>query len=145
MSLSGANIVDAKIHTTTDGMALDTFFIQDAEGDVYDQGSRMSKLRSAIEDTLKGVRVAHVELAKRRKSMLPSRTRVFKAAPSVLINNAASNIHTVIEVRGRDRTGLLAELTRSLFTLSLTNRLRPYYNFWRTCRRCVLCKRHVWS
>jgi len=120
MSLSGANIVDAKIHTTTDGMALDTFFIQDAEGDVYDQGSRMSKLRSAIEDTLRGARVAHVELAKRRKSMLPSRTRVFKAAPSVLINNAASNIHTVIEVRGRDRTGLLAELTRSLFTLSLT-------------------------
>ncbi|MBL4740525.1 MAG: [protein-PII] uridylyltransferase, partial [Sneathiella sp.] len=120
MSLSGANIVDAKIHTTTDGMALDTFFIQDAEGDVYDQGSRMSKLRSAIEGTLKGTRIAHVELAKRRKSALPSRTRVFKAAPSVLINNAASNIHTVIEVRGRDRAGLLAELTRSLFTLSLT-------------------------
>ncbi|MBL4907650.1 MAG: [protein-PII] uridylyltransferase [Sneathiella sp.] len=120
MSLSGANIVDAKIHTTTDGMALDTFVIQDSEGDVYDQGGRMSKLRSAIEDTLKGVRKAHVELDKRRRTMLPSRTQVFKAEPSVLINNVASNIHTVIEVRGRDRTGLLADLTRSLFTLSLT-------------------------
>ncbi len=120
MSLSGANIVDAKIHTTTDGMALDTFVIQNNDDDVYDQGNRMSKLRSTIEDTLKGVRKAHVELDKRRKSMLPSRTQIFKVQPSVLVNNVASNIHTVIEVRGRDRTGLLADITRTLFTLSLT-------------------------
>jgi len=120
MSISGANIVDAKIHTTTDGMALDTFFIQNAEDDVYDQGGRMKKLRNIIEETLKGERKAHQELIKRRKSALPSRTRVFKAASSVLVNNVASNIHTVIEVRGRDRSGLLAELTRALFELSLT-------------------------
>jgi [protein-PII] uridylyltransferase len=120
MSLSGAIIVDAKIQTTTDGMALDTFFIQDAEGDVYDQGGRMSKLRSNIEATLNGERKAHVELAKRRKAALPSRTNVFTAQPSVLVNNVASNIHTVIEVRGRDRAGLLADVTRALFGLSLT-------------------------
>ncbi len=120
MSLSGANIVDAKIQTTTDGMALDVFVIQDSEDDVYDQGGRMNKLRAAIEDTLKGKRKAHVELDKRRKSMMPSRTNVFKVEPTVLINNVASNIHTVIEVRGRDRSGLLADLTRTLFTLSLT-------------------------
>ena len=32
----------------------------------------------------------------------------------------ASNTHTVIEVRGRDRPGLLAHLTRTLFSLSLS-------------------------
>jgi len=120
MSISGANIVDAKIQTTTNGMALDTFFIQNAEDDVYDQGGRMNKLRTIIEETLKGERKAHQELVARRKSLLPSRTRVFKATSSVLINNVASNINTVIELRGRDRSGLLAELTRALFELSLT-------------------------
>ncbi|WP_373087986.1 [protein-PII] uridylyltransferase [Sneathiella sp.] len=120
MSISGANIVDAKIHTTVDGMALDTFYIQDAQGGVYDKGGRMKKLRSAIEDTLQGSRKPHLEIVDRRKSSLPSRTQVFKVPPSVLLDNKASNTHTVLEVSGRDRTGLLADLTRALFTLSLS-------------------------
>ena len=77
MSVSGANIVDAKIHTTTDGMALDTFYIQDSEGQAYDQRGRMKKLRQAIEDTLQGVRKPHLEIVDRRESSLPSRTEVF--------------------------------------------------------------------
>ncbi len=120
MSISAANIVDAKIHTTTDGMALDTFFIQDDEGNAFDRGDRIAKLKKTIEDTLKGEIHARKELSQRTKNSLPSRTRVFKATPSVLVNNAASNIHTVIEVRGRDRNGLLADLTRALFELSLS-------------------------
>ncbi|MCF8467586.1 MAG: [protein-PII] uridylyltransferase [Sneathiella sp.] len=120
MSISGANIVDAKIHTTTDGMALDTFYIQDAEGNVYDKGTRMKKLRAAIEDTLQGVRKPHLEIVDRRESSLPSRTEVFTVQPSVLLDNKASNTHTVIELRGRDRAGLLADLTRTLFILSLS-------------------------
>ncbi|WP_340148781.1 [protein-PII] uridylyltransferase [uncultured Sneathiella sp.] len=120
MSVSGANIVDAKIHTTTDGMALDTFYIQDSEGQAYDQRGRMKKLRQAIEDTLQGVRKPHLEIVDRRESSLPSRTEVFTVQPSVILDNKASNTHTVIEVRGRDRPGLLANLTRTLFNLSLS-------------------------
>ncbi|MDF2367011.1 [protein-PII] uridylyltransferase [Sneathiella sp.] len=120
MSVSGANIVDAKIHTTTDGMALDTFFIQDSEGKVYDQRGRMKKLRQTIEDTLQGTRKPHLEIVDRRESSLPSRTEIFTVQPAVILDNKASNTHTVIEVRGRDRPGLLANLARTLFTLSLS-------------------------
>ena len=120
MSLSGANIVDAKIHTTTDGMALDTFFIQDSDGDVYDQRGRMDKLRETITATLSGEIKTHKELDKREQSNIPNRTKVFIAQPSILVNNEASNVHTVIEVRGRDRVGLLADVTRALFGLSLS-------------------------
>ncbi len=120
MSVSGANIVDAKIHTTTDGMALDTFYIQDSEGKVYDQRGRMNKLRQTIEDTLQGTRKPHLEIVNRRESSLPSRTEIFTVQPAVILDNKASNTHTVIEVRGRDRPGLLANLARTLFTLSLS-------------------------
>jgi len=120
MTISGANIVDAKIHTTTDGMALDSFFIQDADGHVYDQRDRLAKLFAAIEDTLHGARRPHVEIVDRQKTQLPSRTRVFKVQPSVLLDNKASDTHTVIELRGRDRPGLLADLSRRIFTLSLS-------------------------
>jgi [protein-PII] uridylyltransferase len=40
-------------------------------------------------------------------------------APRVLINNKASRTHTVIEVNGRDRPGLLFELTAALFEMGL--------------------------
>ena len=39
--------------------------------------------------------------------------------PRVLINNTASRTHTVVEVNGRDRPGLLFELTRALTQLNL--------------------------
>jgi [protein-PII] uridylyltransferase len=37
----------------------------------------------------------------------------------VFVNNALSDVFTVIEVTGRDRTGLLYELTEALSDLSL--------------------------
>ena len=49
----------------------------------------------------------------------PSRTRVFTVTPRVLIDNNASGSHTVTEVNGRDRPGLLFELTRALTGLNL--------------------------
>ena len=59
----------------------------------------------------------HIELE--RPAALASRTSVFTVPPRVLIDNQASASHTVIEVNGRDRTGLLWELTRELTRLSL--------------------------
>ena len=32
ISLAGGNIIDARIHTTDDGMALDNFLVQDMSG-----------------------------------------------------------------------------------------------------------------
>jgi len=39
--------------------------------------------------------------------------------PRVLVDNAASATHTVIEVNGRDRPGLLYEVTRAITDLGL--------------------------
>ena len=41
------------------------------------------------------------------------------AAPRVLIDNGASTNHTIIEVNGRDRPGLLHDVTRTLSGLGL--------------------------
>ncbi len=118
MSVCGASIVDAKIFTTTDGMALDVFWIQDAEGGAFDRPERLARLSTAVEQVLSG-RLRPREWLDRQTE--PSkRVRAFTVAPRVLIDNAASERHTVIEVNGLDRPGLLFELTRALFTLSLT-------------------------
>ncbi len=117
MAVSGANIVDAKIFTTTDGMALDTFWVQDDNEGPFDRSDKLARLYSRIEQTLAGRLRPRDEIGK--LSGLPQRFSVFKVAPRVLIDNKASRTHTVIEVNGRDRKGLLYDLTRVLSSLNL--------------------------
>jgi [protein-PII] uridylyltransferase len=119
IAVSGGNIVDAKIFTTSDGMAIDTFYIQDAEGGAFESAERIAKLRKAIDRTLSGDLRPMQAIAPAHPGE-PARARVFTVAPVVLIDNNASNLHTVIEVNGRDRPGLLYDVTRALYALSLT-------------------------
>ena len=117
MAVSGAGIVDAKIFTMTDGMALDTFWVQDVNGGPFDRPDKLARLYSRIEQTLAGRLRPREELGK--APAVPSRASVFKVAPRILIDNDASRTHTVIEVNAQDRAGLLYDLTRALSTLNL--------------------------
>jgi [protein-PII] uridylyltransferase len=117
-ALSGATILDAKIFTMTNGMAVDVFQVQDAAGGAFDSGDKLARMAVMIERTLSGQLRPLQELAK-RKPGLTNRTRVFKVPPRVLIDNKASTTHTVIELNGRDRPGLLYDVTRALTNLSL--------------------------
>jgi [protein-PII] uridylyltransferase len=117
LALAGANIVDARIVTMTDGMALDTFWVQDAAGGAFDRPDKLAKLAVHFENVLSGRTKPHLELAKRRP--LQAKAHTFPVTPRVLIDNKASAGHTVIEVNGRDRPGLLYELTRALTALNL--------------------------
>ena len=117
LALAGANIVDAKILTLANGMALDSFWVQDAEGGAFDRPEKLAKLAVLFEHVLTGERKPHAELAAPKP--YPARTRAFSVPPRVLIDNRASATHTVIEVNGRDRPGLLFEVTRALTQLNL--------------------------
>ncbi|MDP6786425.1 MAG: [protein-PII] uridylyltransferase [Rhodospirillales bacterium] len=119
MALTGAAIVDAKIVTLTNGMALDTFSIQDSRGGAFDNPGRLKKMWKRIEDAVAGRLRPERELDLVRRRALPSRTRVFKVPPRVLIDNRASAGHTVIEVNGRDRAGFLFDVTSALTDLGL--------------------------
>jgi [protein-PII] uridylyltransferase len=117
LALAGANIVDARIVTMTDGMALDTFWVQDAAGGAFDRPDKLAKLAVHFENVLSGRTKAHLELAKR--PLQQPKAHAFPVTPRVLIDNKASASHTVVEVNGRDRPGLLYELTRAFTALNL--------------------------
>ncbi len=117
LAVSGANIVDAKIMTMSNGMALDTLWVQDRDGTPFDRPDKLAKLAFTFENVLTGELKPHIELE--RPPAFPSRMSVFTVPPRVLIDNLASRSHTVIEVNGRDRPGLLWEVTRELTRLSL--------------------------
>jgi [protein-PII] uridylyltransferase len=118
IALCGVSIVDARIFTTQDGMAIDTFQVQELDGTAVQRPDKLAKLTASIARTLAGDAKPHEELPNRRFG--PSRNQAYRVAPRVLIDNAVSNSHTVIEVNGRDRPGLLFDLTRAIFRLNLT-------------------------
>ncbi|HEV7982140.1 MAG TPA: [protein-PII] uridylyltransferase [Xanthobacteraceae bacterium] len=116
-AVTGANIVDAQIYTTTDGMALDTIAITREFPHDADESRRADRIAGAIENALRGdLRLPDV-VAKRAAPK--GRIRAFAIEPEVTINNQWSNRYTVVEVSGLDRPGLLYELTATLSKLNL--------------------------
>ena len=118
MARAGASIVDAKIFTTTNGTALDTFWIQDARAGPLSDARRVARLKAAVIEVVADE--GPLEPLVLEGGRLPSRTAVFTVEPRVLIDNRASDIHTVVEINGRDRPGLLYDLTRVLADLRLS-------------------------
>jgi len=108
LSGAGASIVDARIHTTRDGMALDNLLVTDAKGRGYEDARNRKRLVSAVEQAL--VNEAEPVLGEMEK--LPRRERAFRVAPRVLIADKASTRTTVVEINARDRPGLLARLAQ---------------------------------
>ncbi len=114
LSVAGASIVDARIHTMTNGMALDTFWIQDAAGGTFDAPHRLARLSVLIEQALSGRLRLKPEIQKASQALLGRRLHVMHVPPRVVIDNRASNTHTVVEVNGRDRPGLLHDVTAAI-------------------------------
>jgi len=119
MALTNGSIVDAKIATLSNGMALDTFSVQDHSNEAFDSASKIKRLAERIDKALKGEIYPASELQKVTSSTLKSRRDVFTVPPRVLIDNKVSNAFTVVEVNGRDRLGFLYDVTRTLTDLGL--------------------------
>ena len=123
MASVGASIVDAKIFTTTDGMALDTFSVQDAGSGAgaLTSEDKLVRLKRAIERAIAGEAIPAPALTPR--SARARRFAAFAVEPQVSIDNHASDAYTVIEVEGRDRPALLYDLTGALgrFHLSISS------------------------
>jgi [protein-PII] uridylyltransferase len=114
LAVAGASIVDARIHTMTNGMALDTFWIQDAAGGTFDASHRLARLAVLIEQALSGRIRLTAEIRKMSKMLLGQRMRAIHVPPRVVIDNRASHSYTVLEVNGRDRPGLLHDVTAAI-------------------------------
>jgi [protein-PII] uridylyltransferase len=120
MALSGANIINAKVFTLKNGMAVDVMQVQDAMGKAFDRPDRLAKMAVYIEQALSG----ELNLAEAFSRSVPEYRKASRHAvplPShVFIDNNASNIYSVIEINGRDRTGFLYDVTLAIAGLGLT-------------------------
>jgi [protein-PII] uridylyltransferase len=116
-AMTGANIVDAQIYTTTDGLALDTIAVSREFDMEEDELRRAARIATAIERALRGDLKLPEMIS--QKATPKGRLKAFAVEPEVTINNQWSHRYTVVEVTGLDRPGLLFALTTTLSKLNL--------------------------
>jgi len=109
--LLDANIVDAQIETTVDGIAIDTISVSREFND-QDEDRRIGKISQIIKDSLGGTLSLDLELSKKKKNIQHEKT--FKVRNKINITNELSQNSTVVEVEARDKPGLLFQITNIL-------------------------------
>ncbi|MFT3997318.1 MAG: [protein-PII] uridylyltransferase [Asticcacaulis sp.] len=104
----GANVVGAQVFTSKEGQALDLFYVQDAQGKPFghDDPARRSQLEQALEKAVAG----EVTPPLIHKPINAHRAAAFAIAPTVVFDDESNAHMTIIEVSGRDRPGLLADV-----------------------------------
>jgi [protein-PII] uridylyltransferase len=109
LASAGANIIDARIHTTRDGMALDNLLVLDGRSGPYTDKRLRNRLAKSVEAALTGSEAPPLPSTEPGR-----RSRAFEVAPYVAIADRASTRTTVVEVNARDRPALLAGLTAAI-------------------------------
>ena len=110
IAAAGANIIDARVHTTRDGMALDNLLVVDSQGRAYADRRLRNRLVRSVEGALVKAQPLHLPAGEHSVA----RVAAFRIAPSVVIAERASSRTTVVEVNALDRIALLAALARAI-------------------------------
>lgn len=111
------SIVDARLFTTEDNMALHVFRLREHNGGAITEPSRLARLRTAI---CRALEDSTPELLSQPRTMPHHASReAFNIEGEVWVDNDASVERSVIEITALDRPGLLFELARALFELDL--------------------------
>ena len=117
LAAHGINILSAQIHTRVDGVAIDTFQVNDPVGEPVTEEARWRRTLDALRRVLAGEETVDALLAKSRAGRASSATAA--GPPKIAVDNRLSDTHTVVEVKCQDRVGLLYAITRTLSAFPL--------------------------
>lgn len=106
------NIISAQIATRADGIAIDTFQVNDPVGEAVTAPATWQRVCQALRAVIAGEERVEALLARRRTPASPAPRP--EAPPKVVVDNTLSDEYTVVEVKCPDRLGLLYLITRTL-------------------------------
>jgi [protein-PII] uridylyltransferase len=125
----GFNVLGARIYSRRDGVAIDQFWVEIADGVRVGLDVRVKRLREKFE-AIERERTSARDLVLDRSSRYHgSRTFTALYGPRVVLNSQSSANYTVIEVNAGDRPGLLFDLASTLRELDLDVRTAKVSTF----------------
>jgi [protein-PII] uridylyltransferase len=111
MFLNRLNILEAQIHTWGNGVALDTFYVEDVTEEVE---RRLHHFKRDVDEILNG-KSTMKELFSKKGESKPNQQKIIPGVVAeIKVNNRDSDFYTIIEITGEDRLGILYEITQAL-------------------------------
>ena len=126
--------------TTRDGMSLHTLHLQRRLPNDSEEIDLTRRIVDQIHLTLTGQRDLYQMVS--QKTRPRPQLQAFRVQPRVTIDNSLSEELTVVEANGRDRTGLLFDLSR-ICEPGRRHRFRPNRHFRREGCGRVLCNGYI--
>jgi [protein-PII] uridylyltransferase len=105
----GLNITDARVITSNDHYALDTFLVLEESGDTISDAMRLEEIHKQLAEALR-----HPEHVGQPSRQPTRQQKHFTIPTEVLFRDDPSNPRTQMEVITNDRVGLLAQIARAL-------------------------------
>lgn len=104
----GLNILDARINTTADGYALDSFVVMEGDGSPIENPHRFEEIGNALRKVLADPSISVVDVNRRRATRL----RHFNTPTTVSISQDELRNRTMLELVTADQPGLLSLIGR---------------------------------
>jgi [protein-PII] uridylyltransferase len=121
LSAAGLNILGAQIFTRADGVALDTFFVNDGRTGNLAAKEQREQFTALLESVLTGEEVDLRSLIARQTASRSSYSAYLgeRIGTQVHFDNDASDDRTLIEIETEDRLGLLFVISQTFAELAL--------------------------
>jgi [protein-PII] uridylyltransferase len=103
------DIVDARIYTSRDGYALDTFLVSDLNGEPISDPTRRRDIRAALRDVLIGDTLPLLPTGRR----VSRQHKAFRVPTEVSFATDLGRDRTVVELITKDRPGLLSQVAQA--------------------------------
>jgi [protein-PII] uridylyltransferase len=120
LSAAGLNILGAQIFSRADGVALDTFFVNDGRTGTIATREQREKFSELLEKMLTGEKInLHELIARQAARPLYSAYLGERITTEIRFDNNASEDRTLIEIETEDRLGLLHAISQTFAELKL--------------------------
>ena len=117
VTVSGFNVVEAKVSTLNNGMALDILWVRDLNGLMLDKLYHFPKLEKKMFEILSNDNLLEKEIKNEKEKNL--KKNLFNINTKIFIDNDSSKKHTILEINTFDRIGLIYDVTKKLYELGL--------------------------
>jgi [protein-PII] uridylyltransferase len=117
VSISGFNVIEAKVSTLNNGMALDVLWVRDLNGLMLDHLYHFSKLEEIMHMILSNNFSLKEKIKNEKDKCL--KKNLFKINTNIFVDNDTSKKHTILEINTFDRIGLIYDLTKKLYKLGI--------------------------
>ncbi len=121
LTAAGLNILSAEILTRYDGVILDRFAVTDARTGLLANREEREKFETLAQKTLTGAALDLPALIAKTRTAQP----LYKSIDGeripivVALDNATSDLRTIIDIQAEDRPGLLFDISRTLTALNV--------------------------